>query len=342
MRFLVLLATGVAFTPPTLAGGDPPTAEVIAKIAKSQEEALAAFEREITSWQIDYEIKSFGSGGDLLRHAKYTRRHAPGGFALRTEVNVTGKESGGGARDMAWARNKQYSFVLQKAPGSSEWVLEGAKHFEAGMPAKKLSPGVAHLYSFEFFARHLLTNDGRSYADVLRDPKFVVKSCSASPANKDWVRVTGELPSDKTKPPALKGWWDFDPVMGYCCRGLEVAAIYKGPTKAKTSTSISRNDFTVSRRDSGLITLDSYKFKGHEQYLGQTKNEGYGEWTFAYRRGVNVPESEFTLTAFGLPEPFFATPQRSYTWVYLAAGAVVAAVAAGLVGRRYVRRPATS
>jgi hypothetical protein len=309
---------------------------MIAKIAKSQEEALSAFEREITSWQIDYEVKGFGPDGDLLRHAKYTRHHAPGGLALRTEVNVAGKGSGG-TRDMAWARNEQYSFVLRKNPGSSEWVLEGAKHFEAGMPAKKLAPGVAHLYSFEFFARHLLTADGRSYADILRDPKFVVKSCSASPANKDWVRVVGELPSGKPKPPALNGWWDFDPAMGYCCRGLELVSTFKGPTKEKSYSTTTHNDFSLSRRDAGLITLDSYKFSEHADYNGQIKNEGNGEWTFAYRR-ENVPESEFTLTAFGLPEPYFASPQRSYTWLYLAVGAVVAALAAWLIGRRYGRR----
>jgi hypothetical protein len=337
MRYVLLLTTSAALAPPALAGGDPPAAETIATIAKSQEETLAVFEREITSWQIDYEVKSFGPGGDLLRHAKYTRRHAPGGLALRTEVTLAGKAAGG-ARDAAWARNKHYSFSLRKAPGSSEWVLEGAKHFEAGAPAQKLPPGVPHLYSFEFFARHLLTNDGRSYADILRDPKFVVVSCSASPANKDWIRVAGELPSGKPKPPALKGWWDFDPTMGYCCRGSKVVSTYKGLTKAMSDSAIERVDFSLSRRDSGLITLDGYKSMGHEEYNGQIRNEASGEWTFTYRRDLNVPESEFTLTAFGLPEPYFAEPRRSYTWVYLAAGAVAAAVAAGLVGRRYVRR----
>ena len=150
--------------------------------------------------------------------------------------------------------------------------------------------------------------------------------------------MVGELPSGKPKPPALKGWWDFDPAMGYCCRGLEVVSTYKGPTKEKSYSVTTREDFSLSRRDSGLITLDSYKFTEHADYNGQIKNEGNGEWTFTYRRDLNVPESEFTLAAFGLPEPYFATPRRSYTWLYLTAGAVVAAGAAWLVGRRYVRR----
>ncbi len=272
MRYFALLAIGVAFTPPAFAGG-PSTAEMIAEIAKSQAEALATYEREITSWQIDYEVKTFGPGGDLLRHAKYTQRYRPDGPAIMTQTVVVDKGSRGGGKDIASAQNKQYRFSLQKTPGSSEWVLSDAKQFGSEAPGKS-APGAAHPYAGAWFARHFYTPDGQLFADVLRDPKFVVKSCSASPANQDWVRVVGELPSGKPKPPALKGWWDFDPAMGYCCRGSEVTSTYKAGNKGYST--VEHYDFNLSRLDAGLITLDSYKFSGHADYSGQIKNAETG------------------------------------------------------------------
>jgi hypothetical protein len=323
-RFLSI-AVGWLLAVTTFAGGHPDPNEMIAKITKSQTEALAIFERELPSWQIDYEVKSFGPGNQLQRHAKYTQRYTPAGFAATTETVLTGES--GKEKDAVAAKNKQYRFSLSRTPGSSDWALVKVDRLQADTAASK-----PHRYGGAWFTRHLYTAEGVFYADIIGDKQFVVKSCAPSPANAGWVRVAGEIPAAGKKP-GLNGWWDFDPAMSYCCRGSEVISTFQG------YSTTNREGFSLSRREAGFITVDSYTFNGHASYSGEIKNQGQGEWTFRYRHDPNVPESEFTLSKYGLPEPHFESLRaRAYRWLYLLAGAAVATATAWWLRRRSLRQ----
>lgn len=305
-------------------------------IAKKQAEAVAAFEREIIGWQIDYEVKAYDRDEKVVRQVNYSQRHSPTGLSLFTQKSLVDTESRSGANDIATGRNSSYTFSLTKDPGASKWALQRAE--PGSQPkANPVKEANASRYGYAFFARHFYNAKGKLYGDVFANPQFSVRACSASPLGNGWVRVDGEVQGGGV---SEAGWWDFDPALGYCCRANEIKTTYTGKTKEQSYFTFERHDYAATSREGGLVTLDRDGFTAYGDYSGVKKNDNHGEWTFTYRRDPSVSDAEFTLTAFGLPEPYFAPAQRTNTWLYLAAGALLAVVMAWLIGRRFVRRAA--
>jgi hypothetical protein len=137
--------------------------------------------------------------------------------------------------------------------------------------------------------------------------------------------------------PLTGGWIIFDPnhfwIICECHLEQQVT-----PPQAGSSTGVShaKFDYKYGRNDFPLITRISNRFEGTVQ---GTKMQVDTIYDFELVERDDVPDSEFTLSAFGFPEPFGLEASRSKrNWYLWAGGAgILLIVLAVLIRWRHTR-----
>lgn len=167
---------------------------------------------------------------------------------------------------------------------------------------------------------------------AISDPAFKVTKVTKETQNgQELIRVdhihnqTQHLANDDIQQVRKHGSLWLDPSRCWCIR------------RSKVSTEVTTRGGRVSDNEvelvceaidhpSGFPILKSVTEQVKLfQYKSKRKTEGSSKKDYELEVNDNVPDSEFTLTAFGLPEPGGAEPVKKpipkYVWILIAAGA---------------------
>ncbi len=231
------------------------------------------------------------------------------------------------------ARNSHYAFSLTRPGGPGEWRLKdlhldnSADPLPSNLKTESLAQGTLFVRPYSLNPTTLM--------ELFDTPSFRLLSCGSSPSDPAVVRVQFEStpPTVDKKPQAqLNGWCDLDPQVGWSIRGVEISVNYPiQSTKVRTDikSTLDENGFVRIGEERQEIWVKS----GNTLDSHRTQLNTYKIW-----QDRDIPEREFSLSAYGLPEPpgiTFARPTPTYVWFLLgAAGFTVLAIAFRWLARR--------
>jgi hypothetical protein len=252
---------------------------------------------------------------------------------------------------MTEAANPRYAFRLRQQEGKPR-VLDDIR--PAGQPG-----GAAHAYVSVPYVNW--QPFGRSYLDIASDPNVKVISYKDDRV-KD--RAVNRLVVDATipnpingRPMSLRVAFEFDPISRVCLgyAPADEASRKQWPKEERYEYEPRADEFPALKTCESRVYIDNPN--GRLERRTEVK---------AFRRSKTpFPDSDFTLTAFGLPEPeglpdppkdaahvwsveadALSVPDPGpgrpwYFWPLVGGAAVVLVAAAVLVVRRVRRRPAT-
>jgi hypothetical protein len=237
--------------------------------------------------------------------------------------------------------NPSYRFELRRGSPEAEWTVFNLMTRPGQVP--RFHPPEEDVESWSTCPVNLVLA-GTGPAPVLpTDPGYTLKGVSPVVRDgREWARVEFEYrpPQEKPRVPSLAGWALYDPdrywVIGAFDLQLAFPAVQGSQSAAKTAN--------YEYRDAG----DGFPILQHIvcRYKKPAQAQSFGsEDTYDFDlREADVPESDFTLSAFGFPDPVGIKPPerpRSWLWLLAAAGglAALAVLFAGLK-RRAARRAA--
>jgi len=236
-------------------------------------------------------------------------------------------------RREACSINRQYTFSLRK--NDKGWVLDKLSLD----PSQDVSPMSLPLGEILFgSAAKQFTVSKAALPELVKHPSFSIRSVTnlTTAEGLAVVRVEfGFKPHMRKKPtvyvPLESGNVTLVPSQFW--RVLECEAT----EKYIDSTSIWKASFEVELKDGVPLLKSSYAKWRNSMNNGKTTEEEYfSECDLRFEEGV--PEIDFYLTAFGLPEPVGITapaPSRFWLWITLTA---IAAIGLGILFHRLKRR----
>lgn len=311
---LVLASPGVCF------GGD--SAEWKARFraeAPAAWEKYLAFARKLQG-SINYkQYTTTGGVTSLKRQGGYEFKQADGA-ALSIVHMITPEQ-----KDEVTGCNPRYSFRLTRTNPKVGWALTELRVFDNEAAA---NAGCAELIKKVNRDATTLSLLGYWLPDLLADPDFKIKS--AQPIRADGDELV-KVAFDYRKPRRASdgrmaisgGWVTLDPQRSWIIRwyGIYPKDMPDLPFRQEFTFAEGRGPFPLLRHSRSSQGGD-YLNEADLQIVEQP----------------NVPLPEFTLSAFGLPEPreFTPPPQpRYYLWI---AGLAAALAASAFLFRRLARR----
>ena len=252
------------------------------------------------------------------------------------QTSLTFGKSRESAAGQVWAFNPNYNFTLRRGGADDSWALEdlqiikGSKISSSAVDnANRVTGGLAIL------TRIVHTE----LQDLVQQPSFRVLSV------KKLIHLEAEsvvVEFDNPHPlntegqfiPIQGGTFILDPSRSWCVRAYAVRTKYgdgDGKTSAETTSRDSKSKFPIPLR---RVETREYVDSGNVRIVQEERE-------FDLVDPDEFPDyGEFTLTAFGLPEPMGMPPVnrgiRWYIWLSLAAaGAVAIGFLFAKVKRRY-------
>lgn len=185
---------------------------------------------------------------------------------------------------------------------------------------------------------------------ILVDPRLKIQKMSKKSENgRELVRVDYRVVDEPQSGPRMRhvfvdsGWVDLDPSRGWCIARTKFShefttngerRIYN-EEEAELATVVHPSGYPLVKKITSRGTQHIYK-DGKERTINNRITMDY-EWEV----NDSAPDSEFTLTAYGLPEPGGEPVKKSlplYVWIILVAGICMGlAVGFRLLARRRVR-----
>ena len=181
------------------------------------------------------------------------------------------------------------------------------------------APGTIRDWAFVALCPHFSFN-GLRLSKCLTHSGFQLKSASAEQVgDRRLVRIEFEakLGSEK-QPSTFAGSLFFDPVRMWCLHQVRERASTNPDNMAEATLKYDVDDhpsgFPIVRHETRVTESTSGSF-----------GKGKSVYEIDYDMSINerVPDSEFTLSAFGLPEPLGVTwtkPTPRYVWILIGAG----------------------
>lgn len=337
-RVWVMVPVALCLLLPGQVAGQPEFATVRAEVAAARDRLVAV----VRSVQVDGERKDFDrlAGDRLLSHSKVRYRSTDTCYLIATEVLTPPpadmKEGRLPNFSIAHGYNTRYAFELRKAAGADGWRLIQVRMTNAPEPPSRafdVAYAAAQSPLLEPYQGALLP-----LPDVFAHPSFKLSGCGPSPSNPGCVRVTYEARTAPNRPvEVIAEWVDLDPAAAWSVR--EQDRIWDlGPAR---DTSHAWN--TVELSPDGVPLLREKKVEYQQGSKDAVRVSRRVHLTYSCRVDKDVPEREFTLSAFGLPEPVgvvWEKPTPRYVWFLTAAGGCAALA----VGFRFLarRKPAAA
>lgn len=236
--------------------------------------------------------------GTVLRKKRWLMRQL-GPERSSEVITEMGPDS---STEYASVRNESYLFELERVSPRAQWAIKG--FYERPPGAVPLSEEVAqdprYRHSIKVPATGLRLYSKYLF-DLLNEPGFALTS--VDDRDEGIVRLTfvykGELPNF----PLTRGWVDVDPEHFFVIREYESEAKWpegSGTIHSRCEYSIEPDGFP---RITHAVRTESVLIHGK---LSQTDDV----IDFDLSRTIPVSKSDFTLSAFGLPEP--PGPGRSF------------------------------
>jgi len=248
------------------------------------------------------------------------------------------------------AVNSRYAFVLRKQTPTSDWVLVT---FDTDLrDDRPINPREREKVVLDSFCVGLQVK-GRLFSEITQESGFVLKAVNVVPSNgRDLVRIDfAHRHSRETDKHSweinrqmwlsIDGWVVLDPEACWSIRECEVKTTHLGGVQGTTSFT---NEY--KQTDSGFPLM--IRRVQHTRYADPTgARETMTVSTYDWYVDDAVPESEFTLSAFGLPEPPGIDWKRPTPWwLYAGVAGVVCLVLAfvlrWLARCRATQRPTSS
>jgi hypothetical protein len=224
-----------------------------------------------------------------------------------------GTASGGGT---VRGENSQYVFELFRRAETKPWVIVKVEKFEQPRDAVHHRVGVESLVLF--------TPGGPiGLPDVLQSKEFKPIDISQErPGSKpeELVRVTFRYSPDNKKVYPRDGVVAvaLDPLGDWVLRRAEVEIESHGKKRKGIWKSVLRRDYKPG--PDGHPLLSGGELRNTFQENGQVIDENRYLVEMDLKQRKSIPESEFTLSAYGLPEPYWARPEPRpwYLWFGIA------------------------
>jgi hypothetical protein len=222
--------------------------------------------------------------------------------------------------------NPQYKFMLARGSEQKPWVVQELTQRSPDDSEPPRDPPLGLFFG----------NPPGSLPYLFDSPDFkVVNVAPEGVQSEELVRMTFTYsPKDKAKERLRGGWIVLDHNHDWVIRRGEIELVFDAKTKVKQTFV---EEYKEGSGHHPIPTKNSLKATVLED--GRITYEYEGVGTSNLYEQQFVPESEFTLSAFGLPEPAWLKPKNKRSW-YLWAGlaGVLCLVSAGIV-RWAKRRP---
>ena len=260
-------------------------------------------------------------------------------FAYEQVAQPTSEEA------RAQAANPRYAFRLTRPKGKTDWmlsqldlkILDGSTVDRDGQP---LQERIHHSV-----ARHFEV-DWLPLSSVIRQPTFkVLRATAVNRDSRELVRIDFDnghpLPTGKNYAGRYitlqSGSLLFDPDHYWC---LAESRIMRDSASGDDSGPFQRpNETTYEYREgTGRFPILTRVVSRIKPIPAKKTSGSDGLSEYDLRESPEPEDEEFTLTAYGLPEPVgMELPRRSRAWLWFSLGGV-AVLAVGLVLRRIARR----
>lgn len=307
-----LLASGLCVV---LASAGPARAqamtadELAAAVRRGSDEYL----RAVREYQAESTSVSTmqGSGAPLVRARHRCRQAGPCQLLVTTDQMA----ESGPEPDRAIGLNTRYAFELRRSPGKG-WTVVSFHDLASGPPPDLFRHGGANDPVARMVSPYWL--EGRTWLpDVLARPGLKLRQVERTAAGGE-PRVVVRYEYDDPDRPGLAhaGTVTLDPERYWVVASYDHSGTINGVTKRTVRTNqfdVRPDGLPLLREARGVVTstLPAAAGKGREDTL-----------TFSLTREVADP-MEFTLTAFGLPEPpgvKWERPTPRWVWAVAAAG----------------------
>lgn len=203
------------------------------------------------------------------------------------------------SKEFAIVRNESYFFEIERSSTSAPWSIKSFVEQEQG------SPPLSEQLAAYGHAVRIPTDGLRLYnkylSDMLDEPGFAI--VSAEPRDDGIVRL--EFSYDGLLPnfPLTRGWVDLDTEHFFVIRE------YDSEAKWLDGTGRLQGVFDYSVDPDGFPRVTSV-VRSHSSDNGRVPYHVIDATDFDLSRSIPVSKSDFTLSAFGLPEP--PGPSRSF------------------------------
>jgi hypothetical protein len=245
----------------------------------------------------------------LQRRLEIKQRDGCAFFLRQTLKEDTDKDRTGSLRVV----NPRYGFELRRATPSGAWVISNVTpDLSAGVPFSPPGEDVeiwstcpinfALVYTT---LRVIPTASGFSLKRITPEVRD----------GREWAKVEFEYRSQgNPKVPSITGWVLYDPDHYWVIRAFDLQLSWAG-VEGGSGTMAAAYDYQDAGDGFPILKRIVRRFNLPEKAYGTDDTYEFD------LREADVPESDFTLSAFGFPEPISAQrPTRWYLWATLAGG----------------------
>jgi hypothetical protein len=344
LRAVLIFAGVVALSPPAVAQ-TPANATELAEQVKGHFPPVWKRATE-NPYIADCSFEQFQLEGGERRSFALTlrfRRGSEGRFAEVMELTAFDNPKGKPFPSYVRGINPRYEFHLKKSFGGTGWLLSGWRLVGEEKPDYRTpvtyAPAILSPFQHLAFGGHPLD-------EVVVAPGWKVTSIQPSPADAAQTRVAFTYsfiePTASRAAHRYTGWFDLDPAAGWCIRRSDYQFHLEVNKSQLDKHFACDNHYRLS--NDRVPVLTSVRCEDNDvKPDGGFHNPQRRVFQFDTRYQDEVPDIEFTLTAFGLPEPVGVEPPSKapprYVWWLVGAGACAAlALAFRLVGHR-AKRP---
>jgi hypothetical protein len=241
-------------------------------------------------------------------------------------------------RDWLWCANPNYAFTLNRRSADKPWVvLDTTTNLTGEMRLTNLAMFPTPGEWAEYLANHPVTcgNIDRHLGKLLtKEPGFALTR--VSPVVRDGrtlAKVEFDFHPEDQRIPLRGGWFLYDPEHCWVIHAYDVRVEWPRSPEYSSQGSMSA---TYEYRDaSANFPLLKTIVKRVKQFDRPLKDQEY-RYEFDVKE-ADVPEKDFTLSAFGFPEPP-GSPKSPSTWYWWTAGAGIVLLVLSVATTWWLRR----
>lgn len=231
---------------------------------------------------------TFGTTSFQRRGPEFARVECDREMAITKTDNTKSWQLG-----MVMCRNRNYSFQLRRDGDIGPFSVSGIEGYSGGKTAAD-DHSMTSLLEVYLDAPYTLT--GHRLSSLLSEEGFSVRGVSQVGENKPWLKVEFERKADSTRPKTpqgaeLQGWFVVSPEEAWVLRSFDID---RGSGTWHLWGSI---EYAGAQ---GGVPLPKRVVQHSRVKTGRARSS---TWDFDEINLVDIPERNFTLSAFGFPEP---------------------------------------
>lgn len=275
-----------------------------------------------------YETRVRDAGGKwVVRRGTGAMKHCNGNM-----LDEWGETEAGVYRGSVVCENSEYHFHLLRHGDGKPWVIRDVKKRSA-------EADEYWAYRVEFCKELAVAQAAPPLPNVFHSRGFRCVRADPEPGGRGYVRVTftnvpetTPVSNDRVK----GGWVVLDPARYWVIVESEVELDLGEKSKVEGFDKYAVVNEYHKESSGGHPILAKSLMTGKFWKKGKLWQEAEYHSTFESRERPSIPESEFTLSAYGLPEPHGARPKKTRWYLWLGGGAIACLALA--VGVRLLRR----